>query len=80
MEASRKPMPEAQPTKAYPPWVTAPSRTGEFVPPTPRPTNLKEYMTKMLKWPRPSWDGHWPPFKDYINKAYDPNRWEHFDM
>lgn len=67
-------------TEPQPPWVTAPSRTASFIPPTPRPSNMREYMRKMLKWPRPSWDGHWPPFGDYINKAYDPNRWEQFDM
>jgi hypothetical protein len=72
--------PEPQSTKSYPPWVTAPSRTGSFIPPTPRPSNMTEYMEKMLKWPRPSWDGHWPSFADYVDKAYDPNRWENFDM
>jgi hypothetical protein len=80
METSREPAPKSKSSKPYPPWVTAPSRTGSFIPPTPRPTNMKEYVKKMLKWPRPSWDGHWPPFQDYVNKAYDPNRWEHFDM
>lgn len=80
MQASRTPTPESKPTKALPPWVTAPSRTGSFIPPTPQPTNMKEYLKKMLKWPRPSWDGHWPPFQDYVDKAYDPNRWEQFDM
>ena len=74
------PIPEVKPTESYPPWVTAPSRTASFIPPTPRPSNMKEYMKKMLKWSRPSWDGHWPPFQEYVNKAYDPNRWEAFDM
>jgi hypothetical protein len=40
----------------------------------------RRYMKNMLKWPRPNWNGHWPPFGDYIGKEYDPNRWEHFDM
>jgi hypothetical protein len=80
MMTSHSPAPESEPTKSYPPWVTAPSRTGSFTPPTPRPSNMQEYMEKMLKWARPSWDGHWPPFKDYIDKAYDPNRWENFEM
>jgi hypothetical protein len=73
-------IPVASKTKALPPWVTAPSRTASFVPPTPRPTNMKEYMKKMLDWGRPSWDGHWPPFNDYVDKEYDPNRWEQFPM
>jgi hypothetical protein len=81
MEASHEPELDAsKPTKPYPPWVTAPSRTASFIPPTPRPTNWKEYMTKMLDWPRPSWSGHWPPFGDYVDKKYDPNRWEQFDL
>lgn len=81
MEATREPEVDAtKPTKSYPPWVTAPSRTGSFIPPTPKPTNWKEYMTKMLDWPRPSWNGHWPPFGDYVDKKYDPNRWEQFDL
>lgn len=67
-------------TKPLPPWVTAPSRIGNFIPPFPKPTDVREYMKKMLKWGRPSWDGHWPPFSDYIDKEYDPNRWEQFDM
>lgn len=67
-------------TGSHPPWVTTPSRTGPIAPTFARPTNMAEYMKKMLKWSRPSWDGHWPPFNDYIDKAYDPNRWEQFDM
>jgi hypothetical protein len=78
VEVSQTPV--ASKTKALPPWVTAPSRTASFVPPTPRPTNMKEYMKKMLDWGRPSWDGHWPPFNDYVDKEYDPNRWEQFPM
>ncbi|KAF2646929.1 hypothetical protein P280DRAFT_21741 [Massarina eburnea CBS 473.64] len=45
-----------------------------------RPSDLREYMKKMLNWPRPNWSGHWPPFGDYINTEYDPNRWENFPM
>jgi hypothetical protein len=67
------------PTKAQPPWVTGPARTQTSAP-FSRPTNVKEYMKSMLKWSRPSWDGHWPPFQDYVDKAYDPNRWEKFNM
>lgn len=78
VDASQTPV--ASKTKALPPWVTAPSRTASFVPPTPRPTNMKEYMKKMLDWGRPTWDGHWPPFNDYVDKEYDPNRWEQFPM
>jgi hypothetical protein len=80
MVSSHQPTPAPETTKSYPPWVTAPSRTGSFIPPTPRPSNMTGYMEKMLNWARPSWDGHWPPFGDYVNKAYDPNRWENFDM
>lgn len=81
METSREPEVDAsKPTKPHPPWVTAPSRTGSFIPPYPTPSNWKQYMAKMLDWPRPSWSGHWPPFGDYVDKKYDPNRWEQFDL
>ncbi|KAH8731961.1 hypothetical protein GQ44DRAFT_735653 [Phaeosphaeriaceae sp. PMI808] len=70
----------SRPTGADPPWVTAPSRTGVIATETARPVNLKEYMKSMLEWPRPTWEGHWPPFRDYVDKAYDPNRWEYFKM
>jgi hypothetical protein len=71
---------ESTPAKAHPPWVTDPARTKPLPAPVSRPTNFKQYMQSMLKWDRPTWDGHWPPFSDYINQAYDPNRWERFDM
>ncbi|KAJ4377603.1 hypothetical protein N0V83_000430 [Neocucurbitaria cava] len=71
---------DVEETKSNPPWVTAPSRSKPLAPPTPRPSNMKEYMKKMLKWSRPTWDGHWPPFQEYTYKGYDPNRWEEFDM
>jgi hypothetical protein len=72
----------AKPTPAgsHPPWVTDPSRTKPIAPTWSRPANMKAYMQKMLKWARPTWDGHWPPFADYIDKKYDPNRWEEFKM
>lgn len=65
---------------AQPPWVTDASRTEPIAPTFSRPANMKEYIKKMLNWGRPTWDGHWPPFRDYINMAYDPNRWEQFPM
>jgi hypothetical protein len=74
------PVHKDKPTGSHPPWVTDPARTEPIAPTFSRPSNMKEYMKKMLKWSRPSWDGHWPPFQDYINKAYDPNRWEQFEM
>jgi hypothetical protein len=64
-------------TGAHPPWVTDASRTKPIAPTMSRPANMKAYMEK---WARPSWDGHWPPFRDYIDKKYDPNRWEQFEM
>jgi hypothetical protein len=69
-----------QSTASRPPWVTAPSRTEHVAPPTLQPKDLKHYMESMLDWSRPTWDGHWPPFRDYVDKKYDPNRWEQFDM
>jgi hypothetical protein len=43
------------------------------------PQDLKAYVQAMMTWERPTWTGWWPPFADYIDKAYDPNRWEAFD-
>jgi len=63
-----------------PPWTTASSKPSPLDYSPPRPTNLKEYMKEMLNWRRPSWEGHWPPFVDYVDKEYDPNRWEEFEM
>jgi hypothetical protein len=71
---------DAKPTESHPPWVTAPSRTESVAATFARPTNVKKYMKSMLKWGRPTWDGHWPPFADYIDKEYDPNRWEEFNL
>ncbi|KAF2191984.1 hypothetical protein K469DRAFT_719047 [Zopfia rhizophila CBS 207.26] len=67
-------------SKPSPAWTTGSSKTSPLdYASSPRPTNLKQYMKDMLSWNRPSWHGHWPPFGDYINKGYDPNRWEAFD-
>jgi hypothetical protein len=41
--------------------------------------DVKEYMDAVLNWERPiSEDGHWPPYRDFVGKDYDPNRWEGF--
>ena len=40
----------------------------------------RDYLQGMLKWPRPSYNPHWPPFSEFFGKGYDPNRWEHFSM
>ncbi|KAF2269462.1 hypothetical protein CC78DRAFT_575024 [Lojkania enalia] len=61
-----------------PPW-----KTGRKVRPNKTPwipEDMKKYMKEMLNWNRPSWLGHWPPFADYQEKEYDPNRWEKFDL
>ncbi|KAF2801594.1 uncharacterized protein BDZ99DRAFT_512874 [Mytilinidion resinicola] len=46
-------------------------------------SSSKEYMQQVLEWNRPSnepTDGHWPPYGQYVDKKYDPNRWEGFPM
>jgi hypothetical protein len=43
-------------------------------------TNVTEYLQQILRWPRPTYKGHWPPYADYVDKDYDPNRWEQFPM
>ncbi|KAF2685354.1 hypothetical protein K458DRAFT_365715 [Lentithecium fluviatile CBS 122367] len=80
---SLEPQEPLEAKKATPPWVTtSPSNASraDFRPPPPLPTDMKDYMRELLKWDRPSWEGHWPPFADYVEKDYDPNRWEQFDM
>ena len=68
------------PSRPPPPWATTSikSNTPAYTP--LRPAVLRAYMLEMLNWSRPTWEGHWPPFADYIDKDYDPNRWEQFDM
>jgi hypothetical protein len=40
-----------------------------------------EYMRDILRWQRPKEkDGHWPPYREFVNKDYDPNRWEGFQQ
>ncbi|KAF2200918.1 hypothetical protein GQ43DRAFT_472274 [Delitschia confertaspora ATCC 74209] len=64
-----------------PPWTTTTtSKPSPLDYQEKRPGSLKQYMLEMLDWNRPSWGGHWPPFGDYVNKEYDPNRWEEFDV
>lgn len=70
---------DEEPSKVTPPWVSDSSK-GSPLDYTPKPTDLKKYLREMLNWNRPSWNGHWPPFNDYVDKEYDPNRWEQFDM
>jgi hypothetical protein len=40
-------------------------------------SSTKAYMQQILNWGRPrEEDGHWPSYGHYIDKKYDPNRWE----
>jgi hypothetical protein len=40
-----------------------------------------EYMKDILNWRRPQdKDSHWPYYRDYKNRDYDPNRWEGFPL
>jgi hypothetical protein len=67
-----------------PPWISA-SDAEEGNTSIPQkapwwPQDLKAYVQAMMKWERPTWTGRWPPYADYVDKAYDPNRWEAFDQ
>jgi hypothetical protein len=70
----------------YPPTPTGPPWAAHTTDPYPRQKkpskflDMKKYMKDMLQWDRPTWEGHWPPFGDYVDKGYDPNRWEQFEM
>lgn len=82
--ASTDPQELLQEKKVTPPWITKSSSSkGNASVPQDAPSwpqDMKEYMKSMLKWDRPSWLGHWPAFEDYVDKDYDPNRWEQFPM
>ena len=41
---------------------------------------IGEYLRDLLRWQRPSRGDHWPPYADYKDKDYDPNRWEAFQQ
>jgi len=50
-------------------------------PPTELAVQRDEYLKDMLDWSRPEHrNGHWPPYEDYVDKDYDPNRWEGFKL
>jgi hypothetical protein len=43
--------------------------------------SFNEYIRDILRWERPKErDGHWPPYRDFVNRDYDPNRWEGFQL
>jgi hypothetical protein len=49
--------------------------------PTELSVQRDEYLKDMLDWSRPEHrNGHWPPYEDYVDKDYDPNRWEGFKL
>jgi hypothetical protein len=49
--------------------------------PTEESVQRDEYLKDMLDWSRPEHrNGHWPPYEDYVDKDYDPNRWEGFKL
>lgn len=62
--------PEASSPTSFPPAL-----------PTENRVERDEYMQDILDWSRPEHrNGHWPPYEDYIDKDYDPNRWEGFKL
>ena len=62
------------------PWEITQDRRSNLDHDNSQPQDLKAYMEEMLDWNRPNKQGHWPPYEDYINRSYDPNRWEEFDL
>jgi hypothetical protein len=68
-----------------PPKSYGPERPSATSLPASAPTELSvqrdEYLKDMLDWSRPEHrNGHWPPYEDYVDKDYDPNRWEGFKL
>ncbi|KAF2448809.1 hypothetical protein P171DRAFT_461508 [Karstenula rhodostoma CBS 690.94] len=70
---------KADETAAPPPWETLEGKGSRLDYEDVRVGEEKKYMDEMMDWSRPSGVGHWPPFEDYVNKDYDPNRWEEFE-
>ncbi|KAF1967262.1 hypothetical protein BU23DRAFT_484070 [Bimuria novae-zelandiae CBS 107.79] len=62
-----------------PPWEKTEKKGSRLDHEDMQHQDAKAYLEDMLDWNRPSWQGHWPPFADYEDKEYDPNRWEEFD-
>ncbi|KAF1812152.1 hypothetical protein P152DRAFT_26783 [Eremomyces bilateralis CBS 781.70] len=59
--------------------VTAPPRETRRKSKAWSPPTTPLDMDEMLDWNRPGHvDGHYPPYEDYVDYNYDPNRWEGF--
>lgn len=41
---------------------------------------LQAKIKEFIQWDRPDKGGHWPGYGDYVDKDYDPNRWEGLPM
>lgn len=41
---------------------------------------LQAKIQEFIQWDRPNKGGHWPGYGDYVDKDYDPNRWEGLPM
>jgi len=41
---------------------------------------LQAKIKEFIQWNRPEKGGHWPGYGDYVDKDYDPNRWEGLPM
>jgi hypothetical protein len=63
---------------------TSASKTGSSAKITPFVhASYKELQAKIkefIKWDRPEKADHWPGYDTYVDKAYDPNRWEGLPM
>jgi hypothetical protein len=78
-ELDGAPAPQTE-SAAAPPWETVRGKGSRLDHEDASVGEEKAYMEEMLDWHRPGGVGHWPPFDAYIDKAYDPNRWEEFDQ
>ncbi|THY80515.1 hypothetical protein D6C93_09875 [Aureobasidium pullulans] len=41
---------------------------------------LQAKIKEFIQWDRPNKGSHWPGYGDYVDKDYDPNRWEGLPM
>jgi hypothetical protein len=73
-----RPSEKAQLPHAQEPVMQESSAVEEYATETSSSIGIGEYLRDLLRWQRPNRGDHWPPYNDYKDRDYDPNRWEAF--
>lgn len=66
-------------TQAQPPPTHTHAPTAAVPLPHASYEETQDRILHFIQWDRPNTPGHWPGWDDYIDKDYDPNRWEGLD-